>query len=60
MTKHAFLAYAVREQKTKPRSMKLHSFIILEEFPPDTEGQKTAPLPSDKIMDIIYHSIPTM
>ena len=28
-------------------------------IPPDTEGQETAPLPADKIMDIIYHSIPT-
>ena len=31
----------------------------LEEFPPDTEGQETAPLPADEIMDIIYHSMPT-
>ena len=31
----------------------------LEEFPPDTEGQETTPLPADEIMDIIYHSIPT-
>ena len=28
-------------------------------FPPDTEGQETAPLPADGIMDIIYHSMPT-
>ena len=30
-----------------------------EEFLPDTEGQETAPLPADEIMDIIYHSMPT-
>ena len=30
----------------------------LEEFLPDTEGQETAPLPADEIMDIIYHSMP--
>ena len=30
----------------------------LEEFPPYTEGQKTAPLPADEILDIIYHSMP--
>ena len=48
------------------RSMKLRSSIsrlqelnaYLEEFPPDTEGQETAPLPADKITDIIYHSMP--
>ena len=48
--------------------MKLCSFIsrlqewniCLEKFPPDTEGQETALLPSDEIMDIIYHSMPTM
>ena len=72
MTKHAFPAYAFRKQKRylrrhlgKPRGMKLRSFIsrlqelnaYLEEFPPDTEGQETVPLPTDKIMDIIYHSI---
>ena len=74
MTKHAFPAYAFREQKrylrrhlVKPRSMKLCRFIIklqelntnLEEFPPDTEGQETVPLPADEIMDIIYYSVPT-
>ena len=45
--------------------MKLRSFIImleemnvcLKEFPPDTKGQETAPLPADKIMDIMYHSM---
>ena len=50
----------------KPRTRKLRSFIsrlqelnaYLEEFPPDTEGQETTPLPADKIMDIIYHSMP--
>ena len=31
----------------------------LKEFPPDKEGQETAPLPTDEIMDIIYHSMPT-
>ena len=31
----------------------------LEEFPSDTEGQETAPLPSDEIMDITYPSMPT-
>ena len=74
ITKHVFPAYAFCKQKrylcrhlVKPRSMKLRSFIsrlqelnaYLEEFPPDTEGQETAPLPADDIMDIIYHSIPT-
>ena len=47
--------------------MKLRSFIsrlqelnaYLEDFTPDAKGQETAPLPADKIMDIIYHSIPT-
>ena len=73
MNKHAFPAYAVCEQKrylcnhlTKPRSMKLRSFIsrlqelnaYLEECPPDTDGQETAPLSADEIMDIIYHSMP--
>ena len=68
MTKHAFPVYAFCEQKRylcrhliKPRWMKLRSFIsrlldlnaYLEEFPPDTEGQETAPLPADEIMDII-------
>ena len=46
--------------------MKLRSFIstiqelsaYLEEFPPVTEGQETASLPADEIMDIIYHSMP--
>ena len=74
MTKHAFPAYAFHEQKrylhrhlVQPRSMKLRSFIsrlqelsaYLEEFLPDTEGQKTTPLPADEIMDIVYHSMPT-
>ena len=74
MTKHAFSAYAFREQKrnlcrhlVKHRSMKLHSFMsrlqelnaYLEVFPPDTDGQETVPLPADEIMDIIYHSMPT-
>ena len=47
--------------------MKLRSFIsrlqelnaYLELFPTNTEGQETAPLPADDIMDIIYHSMPT-
>ena len=51
----------------KPRSMKLYSFIsrlqelnaYLAEFPYDTEGQETVPLPTDEIMDTIYHSMPT-
>ena len=74
MTKHTFPAYAFHEQKRylrrlliKPRSMKLHNFIsrlqelnaYLEAFPPDTEVRETAPLPTDEIMDIIYHSMPT-
>ena len=74
MTKHAFPAFVFCEQKrylgrhiVKPRSMKLHGFIsrlkelnaYLEEFPPDIEGQETAPLPVDEIMDIIYHSMST-
>ena len=72
MTKHAFPAYAFCQQKQylprhliKPRSMKLRSFIsslqelnaYLGEFSPDTEGLETAPLPTDEIMEIIYHSI---
>ena len=72
MTKHAFPAYASREQKiylrrhlVKLRSMKLHTFIsrlqewnaYLEDFPPDRKGQETAHLPADEIMDIIYHSM---
>ena len=47
--------------------MKLSSFIsrlqelnvFLEKFLPDTEGQETATLPADEIMDIIYHSMLT-
>ena len=47
--------------------MKLRTFIsrlqelnaYLEEFPPDTEGQETAPLSADEIMDTIYHFMPT-
>ena len=75
MTKHAFPAYAFREQKrylcrhlVKPRGMKLRSFIsrlqelnaYLEEFPPDTEVQENASLPADEILDIINHSMPAM
>ena len=71
MTKHAYPTYAFCEQKRylrrhliKSRSMKLRSFIsrlqelnaYLEEFPPDTEGQETAPLPAVEIKDIIYRS----
>ena len=74
MTKHAFPAYAFREQKRylcrhfiKSRGTKLPHFIIrlqelnayLEDFLPDTEGRETAPLSTDEIMDIIYHSMPT-
>ena len=48
--------------------MKLLSFIsrlqelnvYLSDFPPAKESQETAPLSADEIMDIIYHSIPTM
>ena len=48
--------------------MKLRTFISrlqelnahLEEIPSYTEGQETAPLPADEIMDIIYYSMPTM
>ena len=73
-TKHTFGAYAFRKKKSylrrhliKPRSIKLYRFtsrlqelsVYLEEFPPDAEGQETAPLPADEIMDIIYHSMPT-
>ena len=74
MTKHTFPVYAFREQKkylrrylVQPRSMKLRRFIsrlrelnvYLEEFPPDTEGQETASLPADEIMDIMYNSMLT-
>ena len=67
MTKHAFPAYAFREQKRylrrhviKYRSMKLHWFIsrlqelnaYLADFTPDTEGQETVPLPADVTMDM--------
>ena len=46
--------------------MKLCSFVsrvqqlntYLEEFPTDVEGQETSPLPANKIMDVIYHSMP--
>ena len=31
----------------------------LKEFPLDIEGQESTPLPVDKIMDIIYHAMPT-
>ena len=49
----------------KPRSMKLCSLINkfqelnvnLEEFPPDKEGQETAPLHVDETIDAIYHSV---
>ena len=34
--------------------------LYLVEFPPNTEGQDTAHLPANEIMDIIYHSILTM
>ena len=75
MTKHAFPAYDFCIQKwylrrylIKPRTIKIYSFIsrlqelnaYLEDFPPDTEGQETAPLPADEIMDIIYQSMPTI
>ena len=38
------------------RLQELHAYLV--EFLPDTEGQETAPLPADEIMDIIYHSMP--
>ena len=39
------------------RLQELNSY--LEDFPSDTEGQETVPLPAYEIMDIIYHSMPT-
>ena len=39
------------------RLHKLNAY--LKEFPPDIEGQETAPLPADEIMDIIHHYMPT-
>ena len=74
ITKHAFPAYAFWKQKrylhrqlVKPRSMKISSFIsrlqklnaYFEDFLTGTECQETAPLSTDGIMDIIYHSMPT-
>ena len=71
MTKCVLPVYAFCKQKrylcrhlVKPRSMKLCSFVsmlqelstYLEELLHDIEGQDTAPLPADEIMDIIYHS----
>ena len=49
----------------KPRSIKLRSFITrlqelnayLEEFPHDTEGQETAPLPADEIIAFYAHHV---
>ena len=75
ITKHVFLAYAYREQKrylsrhlAKPRSMILYNFVsrlqelntYLEDFPPDAPEQEPEPLSTDKIMEIIYHSMSTM
>ena len=75
MTKHAFPAYAFHKQNrylrrhlVKPMSIKLCSFIsriqksnaYLSEFLPDIEGQEIVHLPADEIIDIIYHSIPSM
>ena len=62
------LSRCLRRYLDKPMSIKLCSFIsrlqklnaYLKEFHPDTEGQETAPLPADEIMDIIYHSMPIM
>ena len=74
MTIHIFPAYTFCKEKrykrrrlAKPSSMKLRSFISrhqelnahLGEVPPDAEGQEHMSLPSDEIMDIIYHSMPT-
>ena len=68
MTKHTFPAYAFCKQKryprrhlVKPRSMKLRRFIsrlqelnaYLEEFPPETEGQETAPLIEKKFFKFL-------
>ena len=47
--------------------MKLYTFIIrhieliayLFVFPPETPGLEIVPLPTDKIMVIIYHLVPT-
>ena len=70
MTKHAYPVYAFREKKrylrmhlAKSRSMKLRSFIYrlqelnayLEDFPSDIEGQETASLFADAILEIVYH-----
>ena len=67
MTKHAFPTYTFRKQKrymhrhlVKPRTMILYSIISSLHFHPETEGQGTAPLPADEIMDIIFHSMPIM
>ena len=51
----------------KPKSMKLHSFIstlhelntYLEDFPLDTEGQKSVPLSTDKVVGVISHLMST-
>ena len=72
MTKHTFPAYAFCKQKRyllrhliKPRSITLvlskpqELNTHLEDFPPYTEGQDISPPPTDEIMDIIYHSMPT-
>ena len=70
MTKHAFPAYTFYKQKrnmrrhlVKHRSMKLRRLqelnAYLEEFPPNIEGQETATLSADEILDIIYHYMPT-
>ena len=68
MTKHTFPAYTFHVQKRYLHRHQLHSSISrrqkmnanLEKFPLDTEDQQTSPLPTDEIMDIIYHSMPTM
>ena len=73
MTKHALPANTFCEQtrylqkdQIIPRSMKICSFIsriqelnnFFEEFPHDAPGQETESLPMDKVMNIIYHSMP--
>ena len=51
----------LRRHLIKSRSTKLRSFISrLQELNAYLEGQEPAPLPADEIVDIIYHSMPTI
>ena len=74
MTKRAFPTYTFCKLKRylcrhiiKPRSVKLCDFLnrlqelnaYLGELPPDTLGQETVPLHTDKVMDTTCHSILT-